>query len=235
MPALTMTSLATDPLVEPHIDIVLLPHDSKDQKAESEMVLRLRSFRLESLQIAPESFASSYERESQFTEDVWRQRLQNLKAKHIIAVLGKAGDVEIDSGLGSKAWVGMIVVHQRSGTEDVEPGKSPWEARDSQISTLPSTSYHLNGFFVHPSVRRMGLGKQLILAALQYAKDAAAMAGLQFAKVTVILGSSNQTALAVYEKCGFAIVKESTYQIGEGPLRTARSMSQVVAVHEKRA
>lgn len=138
-------------LFESHINILLLPRSFPGQDAESETVLRLREFRLESLQLSPEALASSYESESQFTEDVWQQRLENPRARHLVAVRGNAGDLHTNTCLASKTWVGMIVVLHRSSTEDVEPARSPWEPAPSQTITPSSTSYHLNGFFVHPS------------------------------------------------------------------------------------
>lgn len=225
--------------VKPDIDIVLLPHGYSDQKAESEISLRLRDFRLESLLLAPEAFASSYERETQFTEDVWRQRLGNPRTQHIIAVMGKATDADIDRGslsLASKTWAGVIVVHHRSSMEDVGPARSPWETTSCQTSASASTrtSYHLNGFFVHPSARRIGLGQRLIQMALQHVRSAAAVEGLQYAKVSVIVDSSNEAASAVYEKCGFITIKEDAYQVGDGPPRAARNMTQDIMVQEVR-
>ncbi|KAA6410835.1 MAG: gnat family [Lasallia pustulata] len=220
--------------LKPHVNVILLPHACPDQKAESETSLRLRHFRLESLRLAPEAFASSYERENQFAEDVWRQRLEDPRAQHIVAVLGTARDYDMDSGRASEPWKGMIVVLHRSSTADVEPATSPWETASSQTSMISAASYHLNGFFVHPSARRVGLGQRLVQAALRHTRGAAALEGLPSAKVTVIVDPSNQAALAVYEKCGFVTVKESPYQVGEGPPRTARTMIQEIAVQEER-
>ena len=217
-----------------HLAVILLPHAYPDQKAESETSLRLRDFRLESLRLAPEAFASSYERENQFAEDVWRQRLENPRAQHIVAVPGTAGHYDTDKGLASKPWKGMIVVLHRSNTADVEPATSPWETASPQTSMTSATSYHLNAFFVHPSVRRVGLGQRLVQAALRHTRAAAALEGLPSAKVTVIVDSSNQAALAVYEKCGFVTVKESPYQVGEGPPRNARTLVLEIAVQEER-
>ncbi|KAI4122390.1 MAG: hypothetical protein LQ347_006515 [Umbilicaria vellea] len=219
------------------VEIVLLPHHYPDQKAGSEISFRLRDFRLESLQLAPDAFASSYQHEKQFTEDLWRQRLENPYAQHIIAVMGKATDSESNRdslGLALKSWAGMIVVHHRSSSEDIEPARSPWESTPSpkSMNMTGSTSFHLNGFSVHPSARRVGLGQRLIQAALQYTRDAAAADGLRYAKVTVIVDSSNPAALAIYEKCGFVTVKESAYQVGEGPPRVARNMIQEIMVQE---
>ena len=64
------------------INLVFLPHGYHDKKAESEIL------RLESLQVAPEAYTSSYnyKHENQFTEDVCRQRLENPHVQYMIAV-----------------------------------------------------------------------------------------------------------------------------------------------------
>lgn len=77
------------------------------------------------------------------------------------------------------------------------------------------------------------LGQRLVHAALRHTRHAAAVEGLQSAKVTVIVDSSNRAALAVYERCGFVTVEESTYRIGDGPPKPARIMIPNVAVQEK--
>ena len=103
------------------------------------------------------------------------ERRESHTSHAIIAVMGKATDSIIDrgsSGLALKTLAGLIVVHHSSSPEDVEPAKSPWETTPSPKSTdmTAFTSFHLNGFFVHPSARRVGLGQRLIQVALQHVR-----------------------------------------------------------------
>lgn len=89
------------------------------------------------------------------------------------------------------------------------------------------TYYQLNGMFVHPVVRRCGLGKLLIQRALTYVKAATGERKSPSLRVDVLVDTWNSAAVGLYQSCGFERVGEDTYDVG-GSKRTALSMSLTV-------
>jgi ribosomal protein S18 acetylase RimI-like enzyme len=66
------------------------------------------------------------------------------------------------------------------------------------ITTVSNETAHLAQVAVHPSRRRAGLAKRLVL-------DASAVAGRQgYTRITLLVGASNTAARRLYEDLGFA-------------------------------
>lgn len=70
------------------IETVPLPTQLEIHQATLADLPEVRTVRLRALQDAPYAFASSYERESRFTDDVWTQRLTNGSATFIAQTNG---------------------------------------------------------------------------------------------------------------------------------------------------
>ncbi|WEW55784.1 hypothetical protein PRK78_001217 [Emydomyces testavorans] len=110
---------------------------------------RFRTARLSALQADPSAFSSSYEKECQFDDKTWAQRLQNPLAKTFVA-LAKSRNVpraqnsdkyhEDDNNsssdgdddltqLANNEWVGMIVLlGPKALAADGSDSSTPWEA-----------------------------------------------------------------------------------------------------------
>lgn len=76
---------------------------------------------------------------------------------------------------------------------------------------------HLFGMYVLPRFRQAGLGRQLVRAALEYAK---AREGVKLVQLTVTHG--NAAALSVYERCGFVPYGLEPYAVAVGPHYVAK-------------
>ncbi|MCJ1291491.1 hypothetical protein MMC34_003035 [Xylographa carneopallida] len=221
----------------------ILPVYWEDKNQLEATANALRSLRLEALQLAPDAYASTYEKEVKFPKDLWLQRLQNPQARHVVATLKQRGDgkeVSRVSGLEqSGKWIGLMVVMEKHDTERVSATASPWIYNTSQKTTTRATEYtgamdistgiyyQLNGLFVHPSLRRGGLGRALVQEAYNYMKTRTIEQGLPSARVDIFVDSWNVSARNLYLSCGFEIVSEDSYIVGGSP-RTALSLSVVV-------
>ena len=223
----------------------VLPVHWNNKESLRETATALRCLRLEALQLAPDAYASTYEKEVEFSDDVWLQRLQNLQARHLVATLkDNAGATEVNQVTGlehTAKWIGLIVVMEKHGSERASASIPPWTYNASQKTTNssemtkepetaedPTRFYQLHGLFVHPSVRRRGLGRALIKESYKYIKTRMIEQGLPFARVDVLVDSWNSSAKKLYLSCGFEFVSQDSYNVGESA-RTALSLSVVLS------
>lgn len=212
-------------------NIVELPKPPRDAEMNpqwSHLAEKFRDLRLRSLQIAPEAFASTYEAESRRGLDQTFDRLQNAKARQFIALEGvqanersSLGKIDIDD-LHEREWVGMIVLlgpMEAAVTARADPveklsggqyGDESFSGPTREDHSAPSEEFVLNGVFVAPSYRGMGVGKALVDTALARAKSLKSI-GRAGNFVTVLVNKENMDARLLYEKCGFDVVGAETY------------------------
>lgn len=178
---------------------------------------------MQSLHLCPEAYASTYEWEVKFPEDVWEHRLQNKNVTHFIATTlpgrPEAESTQVQEG----DWIGMIALHEKGTEEDASASKAPWNYDQSKPSVEeptcesphPVTWYQLNGLFVCPSSRCTGVGRGLIRAALARVKEKTEACGSASApaKVVIMVDAWNKSAMALYSSCGFAIAREDDYDV----------------------
>lgn len=126
-------------------EILRLPHDIQGVRSNVE---RYKAFRLLSLQVSPEAFSSTYEREKSFDDETWLSRLTNPSATTFIANQSN----RIVSTL-------TVIENLPQAPEDISPLGNPWIAV-SEESSLPPKVLHsrINGMFTLPEARREGLG-----------------------------------------------------------------------------
>ena len=79
-------------------ETIQIPHDHEGIRA---FVERYKEFRLLSLELAPEAFGSTLERELAFTDETWYDRLANPRAVTFLALQG-------DRVVGSLTTVGPL-------------------------------------------------------------------------------------------------------------------------------
>ncbi|KAB8291242.1 hypothetical protein EYC80_009929 [Monilinia laxa] len=157
---------------------------------------RYKEFRLLSLQIAPEAFASKYAREVEASDEVWYQRLANPNAATFFAL-------HASKIVGTVTILGPL-------PDDYEPDDlgNPWQAMDNEPKSKRTTGHHrINGMFTLPEVRGRGVGRGLIEAAFRYARGEVAMQGKAFL-CSVVVESDNIPARSLYEKCSLVPFKE---------------------------
>ncbi len=70
---------------------------------------RLRAIRLRALRDTPEAFASSYEKESQFSPDKWAERLKNPESRWMVATAGGA-DVGLVHGRAEEGRMHLLAM-----------------------------------------------------------------------------------------------------------------------------
>ncbi|TGO24526.1 hypothetical protein BPAE_0101g00450 [Botrytis paeoniae] len=158
---------------------------------------KYKEFRLLSLQVAPEAFASNYSTEAAFLDEVWYERLANPHAATYFAL-------ENSKIIDTVSILGPLIY----GSEDMIVLGNPWQAIGDKTSNEQAMGhYRMNGVFTLPDVRGQGVGKALIEAALKYAGGEAAVQGKAFV-CSVVVESDNAGARRLYERCGFVAMKE---------------------------
>ncbi|MCJ1478644.1 hypothetical protein MMC13_007325 [Lambiella insularis] len=232
-----------------HFSIRNLPKD-RESGGRAQDAIALRECRLEALQLAPDAYASTYEIEVKFSDDIWLQRLENPWAQHFVATFEQnterhtSGGKECESGQLEK-WVGLLVVIEKHGSERTSASTPPSTYNASQRTSVDKgtavanyshvtgssadTYYQLHGLFVHPTARQLGLGNKLINESYAYIRARAADVGLRSTRVDVLVDSWNHAARNLYYGCGFRYVSEDSYYVG-GSARRALSLSVILNI-----
>ncbi|KAM0255837.1 hypothetical protein ACHAPA_012371, partial [Fusarium lateritium] len=156
--------------------VVSLPKSLSDSSQWDKLVKNFKTYRLQSLQLSPESFSSTYAREVEFTKDIWESRLKNASALNTIVVSDPDPGSEDDLSLIlNSPWLASLVL---SGPLKAATAAKDWEELlnfdpgSNYFGPVPpeiETAYMLNAIYVLPSERRKGLANQLI----EYAKECA--------------------------------------------------------------
>ncbi len=130
-----------------------------------------RDIRLRALAADPGAFASTYEREAAFSDEQWRERLASINGRPalFLACTVDGDDAEAERWVGT-AGIGFL---------------------DGDASPM------LIGMWVDPIARGQGCAKQLIDAAVDWARAANAP------DVMLWVVKDNENAIALYEGYGF--------------------------------
>lgn len=106
-------------------EILLIPQAFPSPSHLDSIVERYKDVRLHGLRIDPQSFSSTYEEESQFTDDTWLSRVQNPLGKTFVSAVEpheqsaselstSPSETENDDavlrGLLQKEWVGIVTL-----------------------------------------------------------------------------------------------------------------------------
>lgn len=166
----------------------------------------IRDLRMYALQdeIAPLAFLSTYEQESRYTDDFWRDRARTSSvdfgaaatARQFVAVDGGSGD---DAGSDGAAWAGTAVgLIERTGT------------RDYASRTITHDGIHVVGVYLRPAHRGTGLIGLLMDAVLGWASER------DLTRARLYVHADNHRAQAAYRKLGFVATGE-TFTGAMGP------------------
>ena len=152
-------------MVAPHhsSEVILIPKTLTGSKHLQDIVERYKGLRLHGLKVDPRSFSSTYERESQFTYEIWRSRIQSPLGKTFVSVIDPDQDSDVSCGktiptvkdtssllrLLRKDWVGIVTLVGPTlfSKEDLDTGtvpSKPWEVymKDGEYNiplTAPET------------------------------------------------------------------------------------------------
>ncbi|KAF2120498.1 hypothetical protein BDV96DRAFT_594956 [Lophiotrema nucula] len=182
----------------------LLPRKHSNSAIWTSIIAKQKALRLQSLQIAPEAFSSTYEREIAFKDEEWEKRLQNPSA-HTFAVVKTHEDEDKgdeitekddeDGELVEGEWVGMSVLF------------GPLSSDNGKIETGKKVIFEIFGLFVLPDKRGLGLGKKLVDAAVEHGKVLGKEQKAEEVVVRIRAVPTNKSVVTMYETLGFKIVE----------------------------
>jgi len=175
-------------------EVLQIPSKPEDGQSYIE---QYKAFRLLSLKIAPTAFHSTYEREIQFTDDVWLGRLTNPDYGTFVALQ-----------FGQIVCTLTLVGPLNYEPDDLYPSTNPSELDGG--SPRPFSHWRFNAMFTLPEARGQGIAKSLIRKAQEYGQARAAESEKDFIG-SIVTESDNIAAMSLYEKCGFVIVKKQPY------------------------
>jgi len=98
----------------------------------------------------------------------------------------------------------------------LDPTHGWWVAHQDQTlvgfahAILDSTDCKLDKLYVHPDTQRQGVGRALLLAIQQWARQRHA------GRLWLQVNRGNTQAITAYQKYGFRIVESRVFDIGEG-------------------
>jgi GNAT superfamily N-acetyltransferase len=220
-------------------EVILLPKTFYTPADLDNIANRYKNIRLQGLLSDPDSFSSTYERESQFTLDIWRSRIQNPVAKTFVSVVD--GDDKISSkaicsnttegdhstekvfqNLLQTEWVGTVTLlgPEIWSRQDGDATSQPWHpftkakgAPQVAMQQLNNSGAHLvyliAGMLVMPHARRKGHGQQLVEALVGHVREKAKNLGASNASIILHTGKSATRARLFYEQVGFEAREES--------------------------
>jgi len=201
-----------------HYEMCILPRAIHDAEKRSQLRDKLKMIRLKALQKDPE--------ELKFSDEVWEKRMTNPLAVHFIAV-ERCSETEYDkpaedmSALLSGNWLGVLVLigPMEDGTVSFHASRSSAESLSSNRPTLsnaidrehaPIPVYELNGVFVVPEARGLGLGRKLVDAVTQFGISSAKSQGFRTIRMQVRVNTDNRPARMLYRSGGYVEGKVET-------------------------
>ncbi|KAI9741583.1 MAG: hypothetical protein M1818_004389 [Claussenomyces sp. TS43310] len=166
-----------------------------------------RSFRLLSLHLAPEAFASKYATEAAFPDEIWQARLSNPSANTFLALRAPASGSapEQPRVLSSSTMLGPLPY----GPDVVSPLGNPWTALAVETEEVAGTRplhFRLNAVFTLAGERKRGISRALILKAMGVAAQEANARGKGIV-ISVVVEEGNVPAKKLYEKCGYRTIE----------------------------
>jgi ribosomal protein S18 acetylase RimI-like enzyme len=207
--------------------IFTLPRSHPDPTTWAGLSNKVKAFRLNSLRASPEAFSSTFAIESEFPDDVWLSRLNNPLASHSVALsigdssrsLNDVND-ELDNIIeGDWLGVGVLIGPKDDGEKGVSASRSPWANIQSPAQveqgekTIPL--YQLNGLYVMPEARKLGVGKALVDTAFENGRNLERARNGRKALFQVRVESENVAARKLYERAGFSATRQETLLMKE--------------------
>ncbi|KAL4923588.1 GNAT family N-acetyltransferase [Aspergillus undulatus] len=189
------------------------------------LITRHKILRLTGLQTDPEAFTSTYDREIEFSNEVWATRVLNPLGRTFVALFPEldVSGLGISYAGGAEGDLRRLILHQWLGQLsllgpvgyplDEEVERAPWElfknidferaARDAAgIRSVERVCYVLVGMYVLPEGRGAGNGRRLLEAAVRAVDEERIEKGV-IATVVVLVAKENSTAKRLYERAGF--------------------------------
>ncbi|KIK69903.1 hypothetical protein GYMLUDRAFT_53040 [Collybiopsis luxurians FD-317 M1] len=162
-------------------------------------VTKYAALRLLALTTNPECFSSTAERESAFSFEQWRERIDNTDRVTFIA----ASAVNVSAVDDDRAtWVGIVTLLT---PEFLKKESENLPADYRKFAMWSDASHILVSMWVHPEHRRRGVGKVLIDAAMKWVERRDAP---QSSAVVLEVLDTNRGAAALYKQMGFEDIEQ---------------------------
>lgn len=181
--------------------------------ASPDHISSYKTIRLKGLLTNPEAFGSTYVKESKFSPEKWRLRLNTLGRTTLGAA--KRGDEVGGEWIGTVSILSPEMLAGDPADRSLYPPKLK-KAEDIGVAEV----YMLVGMWVHSDYRRVGVGRALIDYAIRIVKSVpphpvnAGKSGNDKPKnkskvVLLEVHKSNIAARKLYEKMGFTIQEDN--------------------------
>ncbi|KAJ5165284.1 Acyl-CoA N-acyltransferase [Penicillium coprophilum] len=176
---------------------------SKTNEVESS-AQKYRDLRLKALKTSPDSFSSTYEIESAFTDAEWIDRLTLPDRELFICAATPVTDDP--SSPGSIEWIGQVTLRGPSFKADfelpVEAGQPP------QRSDEEEERWQMLSLFTLSEYRGYGLGSKLCQEAINYLRSYRSFP--RQVQVRLIVKAGNDVTVELYRRLGFIHAGKST-------------------------
>ncbi|SCV45016.1 related to GNAT family acetyltransferase [Fusarium fujikuroi] len=176
---------------------------SRVSKTDSvqESAIQYRDLRLKALKASPESFSSTYEIESQFTETQWMDRLLQDDRENFVCVT-----TPVNRGTSSMAeWVGQVTLRGPVGRKAFtlpEVSGQPLPGGDDE-----EDRWQMLSLFILPDHQGRKLGQGLCREVIKHLQETQRKARTV---VRLMVKPQNTTTVHLYEKLGFETVGKCT-------------------------
>jgi GNAT superfamily N-acetyltransferase len=209
-----------------------LPKSLPSADKSIQLVEKYKAFRLLSLQLSPEAFVSSYEREVAFPDETWNQRVFDPLATNIVAMAAMLSDGAADEEaqtdmLLREEWLASLTL---IGPMDSAAARSTfkdkmWIASPTIVMNDEVDRYFaLYAMYVAPAARRTGWGVKIVESAKEKALE---MVRGDKLKMVLVVDAESVGARRTYEKGSFRL--NHTYWFDDPrPGRSGRTEAAVM-------
>ncbi|KAJ3541908.1 hypothetical protein NM208_g4374 [Fusarium decemcellulare] len=165
------------------------------------MAGQYRDLRLKALQTSPQSFSSTYEIESAFTEQDWSSRLLEDDRENFICAA-----TPIDPTTNSPAeWIGQLTIRGPASRKDFTLPEA--SGQPALLSDDEEERWQMLSLFTLPDHRGQGLGQKLCQEALFYLQRHRSTPTVL---VRLMVKPQNTATVHLYQKLGFETVGKCT-------------------------
>ncbi|APA13514.1 predicted protein [Sclerotinia sclerotiorum 1980 UF-70] len=163
---------------------------------------KFSALRLSALLESPESFASTFEKEYQFSSSTWLTRLSRPKFHYFIATAhSHSPSTPLSSQtLETGVFVGSV---QLFGPHPSSFFTLPLSGAPPPLPDTEESKYQMTALYSSPSHRGKGLAKMLIQEGVETAKQEAKEKGIEKVRVRIFIGRGNLTVRKLYLSVGF--------------------------------
>ncbi|KAG9496492.1 hypothetical protein J7337_011268 [Fusarium musae] len=178
----------------------LFSHVSKTDTVH-ESAIKYRDLRLRALKASPESFSSTYEIESQFTETQWMDRLLQDDRENFVCI---ATPINPDTSSAAQ-WIGQVTLRGPFSRKDFtlpEVSGQPMPGGDDE-----EDRWQMLSLFILPEHQGRKLGQGLCREVIRHLQETQKKARTV---VRLMVKPQNTATVHLYEKLGFEIVGKCT-------------------------